>query len=559
MADSVTVLNRYDVSAVPLQGGYVAKQCPVRCQLDMLHPAEPVPEDAFTKRLFDRGNTFEARIVADICDANPDAVVIAGGGEEAEAATLEAMRTGAPVIFNGRLRDEAGRRVGKPDLLLRAASGGYRPADVKWHGVLEPATGSGKQLPALCSTLAALAFESAVADEEWAAKRKPEDALQLAHYVRMLEALGMACGDRMAGIIGTEGRVVWYDLDAAIWRTPSVSEGTKLRSTMERYDFEFAFRLDIIAVAQQHQLDPTRQLLVVPVRCGECPSCPWRGWCIPLLQTPPGDVSLIPRVGWPQWKAYQDAGITDRAKLAALDAGALPEALAVMKPAVVQEHIDQARAALGPHGAYRRRGVDGITVPRADVEVDIDMENTELGCYLWGCLVTERGGDAQPEYRAFVTWDEMTPAVEAALGLEFWRWLLGLRDAAHRQGRTFAAYCWNASAENQYLRRLAIANEIEDEVGEFIASGDWVDLMRVWDTQLLTGGSSSLKEIAPLCGASWDVDDPGGGESMVKYDLAVAGDETARAWLLRYNEGDVRATAAVREWLTVHGPSVPGI
>jgi predicted RecB family nuclease len=560
------VTTRYDVSEVPLQGGYVAKNCPVKAQNDFLHPAEPIPVDPFTQRLFDSGNAFEVEVFNELRGLHPKAVVIDKGAKyaEAQAETLAAMQSDASLILGGWLpSDPTHRRVGKPDILVRAEGGGYRPIDVKWHQNLEPAAGKKSALPGRCSPLESPSYEDATIDEESAARKKEDDVLQLAHYQRMLEAIGMEATDsRWGGIIGVEQRVVWYDLDAPIWRTPSVSEKTKMRTTMERYDFEFDFRLDIIAVAAQYKQNPETALLVVPVKISDCDRCPWWDYCRPQLERGSGDVSLLPRVGWTQWKFHRDRGVTNRAELAALDVVSAAERYEGMTPKALQEQVDQARAALGAAPAYCRRGVTTIAVARADVEVDVDMESIATGCYLWGTLVSRSPAatarvDAEDGYRAFVTWQPMTPEVEAANASEFWNWLMDLRRQTHDAGLTFTAYCWNENAENTYLRRLGHSAGIEEEIETFIASDEWVDLLKVWDSQMITGHGSGLKIIAPICGFHWQVEDAGGGTSMLKYDLGAAGDDEAREWSLTYNRGDVDATMAVREWLS--SSVVPGI
>jgi len=376
-------------------------------------------------------------------------------------------------------------------------------------------------------------------------------------------------------------------------------------------------------VARQHGLDPAVELLVVPVRCSECPTCPWNDCCRPILEMAPGDVSLLPRVGWAQWKVHRDHGVTNRAELAALDVGTAQLVAAKIDVATLMrvvagrdpltpvldlgdiwpkakqleqlntlgistvadvlsldfatarysdaamtslvDQIDMARAAIGPKLVYRRRGVESLAVARADVEVDIDMEKVEQGVYLWGNLLTDRVSDQRrSSYVSFVTWEPMTAEVEAGNSLAFWRWMTDVKSAAHAKGLTFAAYCYNAPAENAFLRRLGLSAGIEDDIEAFIASDEWVDMLRVFDSQLITGGASGLKVIAPLAGFSWPVDDAGGAESMVMHDEAVGAATqpertAARNWLLNYNEGDVRATFALREWMERKSKAIPAI
>lgn len=633
---------RRDVSSVPPLGGYVAKRCPVRAQWDVLSPADRQSPSDLDVRLMAEGVDFEATVFERLVDLHPDAVVIERAGPDdrrsREDLTVSAMRAGAPLILGGRLpADQKARRVGEPDVLLAAHDGGYLPVDVKHHRTLEARSRVAARITDL-NTLSPL--EAVDPPDGGLASKNKNDLFQLAHYRRMLQACGLAASGGLGAIIGKELKLTWYDLDEPIWTTPSRSEGSKLRSTMDVYDFEFAFRLDVIEVARRHAADPSVELLVVPVRTSECSSCPWWGHCRQLLLSA-DDVSLLPFASWRMWAAHRDRGvhtITDLASLdwrtaalldsgidlhdlfqrlegnlddtpiedvvgrrrwarartlaeagitTASDARTLDPALAAYeelrptrggaasryRPVLknLAASIDMARARIADSPAFRARGIEHITVPRGDIEIDLDLENGYSGgIYLWGALVTDRSGTAAVEqgYRSFVSWDPDPDTTEAAVFKDLCTWLRDLLETLRAQDLSTTVYCYNEQAEATALRRLAGLQDVDRRwvtfIEDLVDSEAWVDLLPICRSGLVTGESMGLKYVAPLAGFSWEDDDPGGEQSMAWHQLAVRDPdhevrEANRRRILSYNRNDVEATLALREWLDASSGDLPSI
>lgn len=119
-------MRRYDVSSVPLQGSYVAKQCPVRAQNNLI--LEDLPHQVLPAldRRFEQGRQFEESIVSQLLELYPDAQVVDGAASSARAeATLRAISASAPLILGGQLPpDHEGRRFGRADLLVLSPDGG---------------------------------------------------------------------------------------------------------------------------------------------------------------------------------------------------------------------------------------------------------------------------------------------------------------------------------------------------------------------------------------------------------------------------------------------------
>jgi len=622
------------MSDVPPQGAYTAKRCPQALQLDVLRPCEPLPTSPFIAMLGKEGQDFESHIFELLVEVVADAVVIDRGdlASAREAATVAAMDDGVPLVIGGRLPvDRVALRVGEPDLLVRsdaiapgAAGGGYLPVDVKHHKTLVAKTKEAA-IGAITSDLLDLFGGPSDPDAEWEAFWRWPDLLQLAHYRRLFEECGRASGHgRWGGIVGREERVVWYDLDAALWHPTEYIEDPpyRLLSTMEVYDLEFAHRLSVIDASLVHLSDPASPLLAEPIAVPECGGCGWQEWCFGQMEVS-GDLSLLPGMTIEKRRQCHARGVTNLEELASLDsrtarliaAGVelphLAEKATTADPSTpvtdllarrpkqaerladegigtaadvvridlrtarfgdaglgdLPQQIDNARARIGPLAAYRRPGIDQIVVPRADIEIDVDMESVNEGCYLWGTLLNVRGA-AGPESSTFVpsvSWDPDIGIGETKAFLGFWEWFSELRREAARRGHSFRAYCYSQGAENGQLRRLAARCGVEEDVEDFIRSEQWVDLLPIVRDQLITGlPSMGLKTVAPLAGFSWREVDVGGDAAMVRYVEATSSTDEdlrveARQWILDYNEDDVHATAALREWLDGDAGLLPSI
>ncbi|QGK68228.1 TM0106 family RecB-like putative nuclease [Allosaccharopolyspora coralli] len=468
------------------------------------------------------------------------------GRRAREEATLTAMRREAAFVSQPQLpADEDGGRRGSIDLLVRVDDG-YVPVLVVRHKTTDPGSGALTSPVPEAPTHSAAPLTPADAGTDAARKPRaqPRDVLRLAHATRMLQACGMSTSGRLrGGVIGVDADVVlWHDLDAGTWPGG--------RTALEEYDARFADRL-AVATAAARGAEP----LAHASRITDCKGCPWWPTCSADLRAA-RDVSLVVR--GEDAALLRAAGVSTVDDLAALSG---PEAEAAPLAATrTADAILLAKAWLHELPLVRR--VREVEVPRGDVEVDIDMESyADDGAYMWGCWLSGVDTDEEHGYRDFTTWDPLPTDDEARSFAEFWTWLSAVRRRTHERGLTFRAYCYNELAENRWLlgsaERFAGKPGIPplDEVREFIGSDEWVDLFASVRDQFLCPNGKGLKVIAPSAGFGWRDPEASGENSMRWYRDAVGLDgdapqESQRQRLRTYNEDDVRATLAIRRWMS---------
>lgn len=534
---------------------------------------------------------------------------------EAEELTRASMAAGAHVILGGRL--VADGRVGEPDLLIRTKPHVrrkhaflYHAADFKDHRSFQ---GKAKPSEWEASSLEEPYYETSTLLE---AQGVPQlvDSLQLAHYWYLLDSVGRA-GGRVGGIVGREGVVVWRDLDAPLYdrRRRSAFEiyDEAYVSYRDAVRHERARLLDpTIPEASSPEWKtackecPWREVCheelrdldhitllpgVTPLRAKahyaadvhsirELATLDHRTARLIDARVPVDEIMTfaaassadtpVEAFGLPDSviEALHAEEVRTAADVSSLDPRtALYSSTGVVRLGLA---IDQARVVRAER-VHRARGVEWVSIPRSAIELDIDIEDDGGGiCYLIGVReARRRGGGVTTEYIPFVTWDH-TLEGEARNFAEFWAYLQGRLTLAERSKIGAVRAFYFTDHETRYFRHLAEFHRdfpgvpSVEEVNAFCASDVWVDLypimaeQLIWPTEDLT-----LKSLAKYARHMWRDETPGGANSVAWYtaqhEADLAGDtetrDELRQRILDYNEDDVIATWALREFISKMG------
>ncbi len=476
--------------------------------------------------------------------------------EDQQAACLAAMADGVAVIIGGLLpRDAEHHRRGRADLLVSDGEGGYLPGIIRFHRTLDLRR---DERPFSFSELDDLTVPVSRTGWRYRWNWRWTNAVFLAHLWELLGPTGFQSQRPEGLVIGTDdlpdhGAVaVRVDLaESAVAAVPGeVAEDLHV-SALQRYHREFALRVELATAAAAGS--PPSEPYRVPVVSRECGSCRWWPRCQELLD--PDDLSLrINKAPLDRYEitALRSLGVSTLTQLAQAPIEAL---LADYLPSV--EHRPDAEDRL--RLAYRRsrllsRGLElerltsgPIELPPAELEIDIDVETSRTDrVYLWGFWI---GTGADAHYHQFSSFTDLDAAGELALAEAAMAWLK--QTVAGRDARVYHY----SDYELVRLHRLADSTTPLMTWAEQYAESAFVDLFTVVRRNFFGANGLGLKVVAHAgAGFEWRDEDPGGLNSMGWFETALTADsaverEAARERILRYNEDDVRATAALRQWL----------
>lgn len=498
------------------------------------HLARPMRADPMLDRIAQRGQQHEARFLEERSAEGVTVIEIPsdGAGDRSERilrardATLEAMRTGADVIYQAVLFD--GRRLGYADFLRRVE----RP-----------------------SHLGAWSYE--VWDTKLARHAKASAVLQICMYSDMLGNLqGLKPEQMHVALGGVQRETVSFRVAdyAAYYR--SVTR-------------EFEALLDAEA--------PSFPIITRPEPVEHCDVCRWSLECRTQWRAE-DDLSLVANLSSRQRRALYSIGVTTRTALAEpprplpdrLD-GAAREALSrIQAQADIQvrgERLGLVISELVPPARDR----EGTLIPNCgllmlpepspgdlffDIEGDPFFGSEEVDGidYLFGVIEPGRpdvGG--QPTFHA--SWAIEGGTVTTAAERRMFEGFIDLVMERLVEDPLLHVYHY-APYEPTAVKRLAGRyGTRESEVDRLLRGGVFVDLYRAVRQGIRASVESySIKRLEPLYGFAREIDLRDATSSIVEFETWLElGQGEERSELLsqieRYNRDDCLSTLRLRDWL----------
>lgn len=466
----------------------------------LIRPADDDERSALIRR---KGDEHEAAFLAALEASGVPVVRIPRAARsieafrQAEAQTLDAMRSGVSVIYQATFFD--GRFLGHADFLRRV------------------------ERPSLLGT-----WSYEVIDTKLALETKPYFLIQLCNYSEHLE--------RVTGIAPRFGYVVFGN---------GAERAFPIHQFSAYYRHVKAAFLDFVAAAGEREVP-----LEYPHRRSHCAICPWDGACR-AQRLADDHLSLVASMRRDQIAKLEGAGIPTLAALGTADEMQRPFG---MNPATFAKLRRQASLQLrgrreGPVYELLQHDAGagfGMLPPPDRGDLFFDMEGDPLYEpgrsleYLFGVWAPAE----HPPFRAFWGLDR---AREKTAFEAFVDYVLDRR----KQFPAMHVYHY-ANYEKAALRRLAQEHATrEDEVDDLLRAEVFIDLYAsVRQAIAISEDSYSIKRFEKFYGLERSTATKRGDDSIVMFE----------SWLLsrnpailedieRYNEDDCRSTQLLRDWL----------
>lgn len=413
--------------------------------------------------------------------------------EEAQAATLAAMSSGAQIIYQAAFFD--GSFIGRADFLRRVE----RPS-LKW------------------------AWSYEVIDTKLGLSPKPHYLVQLCNYSEHLERLQGTPPHDMHVVLGSDRERSFHVADfAAYYRhVKSSFLSTMARSTNSTY----------------------------PLENPHCSACAWSATCAKQRDSD-DHLSLVASIKRSQIARLESNGIATLAALAAATPAQRPVGMAEstfekLHAQAALQHVQRTEQRYAYELLEPRENVGFSAIPAPDVgDIFFDMEGDPLyradrGLeYLFGAYLPHEN-----EYRAFWARSDRDEYDALCAFMDFVQ--ARLQQYPHLHIYHYAPY------EVTALKRLAGRFGAREElIDSFLKRAIFVDLYAVVRNAVrISQPSYSIKKLEAFYGMTRSTRTKRGDDSILMFETwLMNGDDAILEDIERYNEDDCRSTWLLRDWL----------